>query len=912
MRKGGDSEVPRCDFCYKDANNVRRLIAGPGVHICNECAEACEGILTGDRGKERRSYPSSSPATQETKALSDDQAERKDKGKDRVGDFLRCAFCDKDQHEVRKLIAGPNVFICNECVAACNDILADDRAKQQEPPSAKAADRGVASPAQDRADRNEQESGESTRLAGAAYRPPVSFDGTRAAEDRAKQERPSTADRGVAPPAQKRTDREGRESRDSTRLAGEAYRSFGSLDGTRVAVEADPSTLSPRPGQPTPALATERHKIGDRIGERYEVLAIYRGSMGVVYACFDAESTHTVALKTLQERFSGDVERRRLFIDEASTWVMLGKHPSIVHASIVHVYSSLPYVVTEFVRGREGMGSDLRSWLGHPKLTVSIAVEMALQVAQAMSYVARKAPGLVHRDLKPANILVDFLGRPRITDFGLAHARQSDAGTPAYMAPEQWAHGEITPLTDIYAFGCILFEMLTAHRLFQAESVEQWKNAHANVRPTDPTRLSPTLPRELGDLILRCLDKEASRRPDSWDYVVGELSACFYSLTGQPAVPTTGDSAQTERELVLEAYSLSLLGKYDEAIRTCEKALELDEKNVQAMLIMGNNKLALHQKYLSSNEEKRGLVTLFSRILDMAPDYAYAWLCKARAFAQLGYHKEASKALARACEIDANDFSIVLARGLDLCRQGFYEEAVGSFDRALEVDAGNSDAWAAKGSALANLGRYDAARTSFARALSLNPDNPNVSKMMKLLDGDFYRDSTDFAYWMQESHDAFWKRSDSFASIRALERAIAIDRDNAEAWRLMGARLRGICWGDADSLAAIERALDLSPEDAGAWSQKAECLCSLDRHEEAIHALDKAIEKKTILTKDYMRRKGEILRELGRIEEALAINQRMEAPANPKFNVAALLILGSLVFGVVWMLSKILASVAGW
>jgi len=173
----------------------------------------------------------------------------------------------------------------------------------------------------------------------------------------------------------------------------------------------------------------------------------------------------------LQLRFAIDPEMRQLFAEEGALWVQLEKHPFIVRAFLVQNYDGHPFVITEYVRGPDGMGSDLRAWLGHARLTLALAVEMALQIAQGMQHATRKIPGMVHRDLKPANILVDERGRAMVTDFGLSRAAEAGAGTPAYMSPEQWMGGSLDQRTEIYAYGCILYEMFSGHRMFARESI---------------------------------------------------------------------------------------------------------------------------------------------------------------------------------------------------------------------------------------------------------------------------------------------------------------------------------------------------------------------------------------------------------------------------------------------------------
>jgi serine/threonine protein kinase len=235
----------------------------------------------------------------------------------------------------------------------------------------------------------------------------------------------------------------------------------------------------------------ERYRIGDKIGDRYEVLAIHRGTMGVVYGTYDHEEKLPRALKTLQQRHAGDSKMRELFAEEALTWVRLEKHPFIVRAYLVENFDTQPYVITEYILGQENMGGDLRAWLGHPKLTLSVAVEMALQIAQGMQYAVRKVPGLLHRDLKPANILVNGEARAMVTDFGLVHAEDAGAGTPAYMAPEQWRAEKLDARTDIYAYGCVLYEMFTGHRMYSANSEHEWEAAHLTQVPLSPNCPQP-------------------------------------------------------------------------------------------------------------------------------------------------------------------------------------------------------------------------------------------------------------------------------------------------------------------------------------------------------------------------------------------------------------------------------------
>lgn len=140
---------------------------------------------------------------------------------------------------------------------------------------------------------------------------------------------------------------------DRTYPAGQAYRSLGSVEATRVAQAGYQSML----GAPSvDDSSQERYKVGERIGDRYEVLDVHLGSMGVVYATFDHEERLPRALKGLRRRYAGNRRMQELFGEEAGVWVRLEKHPYIVRAYLVEQFDGQPYVITEYVRGQEGMG----------------------------------------------------------------------------------------------------------------------------------------------------------------------------------------------------------------------------------------------------------------------------------------------------------------------------------------------------------------------------------------------------------------------------------------------------------------------------------------------------------------------------------------------------------------------------
>ncbi|HRL14421.1 MAG TPA: protein kinase, partial [Aggregatilineales bacterium] len=155
---------------------------------------------------------------------------------------------------------------------------------------------------------------------------------------------------------------------------------------------------------------------GDMIEGTYQVMDVRYGGMGVVYLCYDHDHREPVAIKSFQSRFLENERAVHRFINEALTWIRLDKHRNIVQARLVRTINDRPHIILEHISGPEGIGSDLRSWIDHRRLTLEKSVAFALHIALGMQHATQKVPGLVHRDLKPANIIVTHDGIAKVTD----------------------------------------------------------------------------------------------------------------------------------------------------------------------------------------------------------------------------------------------------------------------------------------------------------------------------------------------------------------------------------------------------------------------------------------------------------------------------------------------------------------
>ncbi|HVF59314.1 MAG TPA: serine/threonine-protein kinase, partial [Thermoanaerobaculia bacterium] len=222
-----------------------------------------------------------------------------------------------------------------------------------------------------------------------------------------------------------------------------------------------PSERAPVPKSAPPRSASAADFTpGELLAERYRIVALLgRGGMGEVYRADDLRLGQTVALKFLPAELAEGRERLERFYSEVRLARQVS-HPNVCRVYDVGEAGGRSFLAMEYVDG-EDLASLLRR-IG--RLPEDKALEVARQLCAGLAAVHDR--GLLHRDLKPANVMLDGHGRVRLTDFGLAaaaaEAQGSElAGTPQYMAPEQFAGRGLSPRSDVYALGLVLYELFT-------------------------------------------------------------------------------------------------------------------------------------------------------------------------------------------------------------------------------------------------------------------------------------------------------------------------------------------------------------------------------------------------------------------------------------------------------------------
>jgi protein kinase-like protein len=273
----------------------------------------------------------------------------------------------------------------------------------------------------------------------------------------------------------------------------------------------------------TSAPEPERFAPGTILAQRYRIAGrIGRGGMGEVYRAYDLILEQDVALKFLPAGFASNASALDRFRNEVRLARQVS-HPNVCRVYDIGEIEDAPFLTMEYVDG-EDLASLLRR-IG--RLPPDKALDIARRLCAGLAAAHEK--GVLHRDLKPANIMVDGRGEVLITDFGLAAAAGTvDAtaarqGTPAYQAPEQLAGREVTPRSDLYALGLVLYEVFTGKRAFEAKSMEDLVRMQQEATPASVTSLARDVDPAVDRAILRCLAADPRRRPASAKAVAASL-----------------------------------------------------------------------------------------------------------------------------------------------------------------------------------------------------------------------------------------------------------------------------------------------------------------------------------------------------------------------------------------------------
>jgi serine/threonine-protein kinase len=257
------------------------------------------------------------------------------------------------------------------------------------------------------------------------------------------------------------------------------------------------------------------------------------GANSRVARAFDPLIARIVAIKLFPSELARGEARNR-FVQEARVVGQIS-HPAVIalHDMGIDEPSQTPYLVMEFIQGQP-----LEKLLEKGSLPCSKACAWAAEVATALAVAHRK--GVIHGDVKPANILITEDERIKLTDFGMARLASRDSkdtpllGSPAYWCPEQIVGKSQDARSDIFSLGVVMYEMVTGHRPFDADSLQGICAKILSSTPLPPSHANPSVPAAFNELIASCLEKDPARRCASAEALAERLHPLSRRLPAQP------------------------------------------------------------------------------------------------------------------------------------------------------------------------------------------------------------------------------------------------------------------------------------------------------------------------------------------------------------------------------------------
>lgn len=486
-----------------------------------------------------------------------------------------------------------------------------------------------------------------------------------------------------------------------------------------------------------------RWKKGDVFGRTgFKIIDIKEGGMGIVYIIVHPILRFEIyAVKSFKDEFMRDERIVRRFWYEAQKWVELGKHENVVYADHIFEVEGKPYIYLEFVKG-----NNLRHYIERRMLDLNQSLEFALQFCAGMEFVRQTTKGLVHRDIKPENCLITEDKTLKITDWGLAKAfddihdlsklnpnislssmhsgslYSTDAGvvmgTPPYMSPEQYrGEKDLDVTSDIYQFGCMLYEMISGSPPFECENFIEYMAHHLKAKPEPINGISG----ELNAILMKCLEKEPRKRFTNF----GELGDAILKVAHKKSKNISemvkgGEKPLGSKELTQKGFGLLHLRRDIEAIEFFDRAIALNPNNFEALGYKGY--------CLGNLGRHKEAIEVCERAVRINPNFAHAWGNLGFSYCGLGEFERGVECYNRAIQLDPDDITHHNNRAIAFMDWGDsgkdhrkYEEAVRCADLGLKIDPRYYRLWVTKGHCLRKMGRHKDAIRSYEEAVNINP-----------------------------------------------------------------------------------------------------------------------------------------------------------------------------------------------
>jgi serine/threonine protein kinase/regulator of sirC expression with transglutaminase-like and TPR domain len=475
----------------------------------------------------------------------------------------------------------------------------------------------------------------------------------------------------------------------------------------------------------------ENNLVGRKVGSFEIIEIIGRGGMGVVYLARDTKLKRSVAIKSIPSPIADNSKARMRLRREAELLASLN-HPNIaVIHEIIEQDEGARYLILEYVPGET-----LAERIVREPLSVDEALSISQQVAEAISAAHEK--GIVHRDLKPGNIKIMPDGRVKVLDFGLAKVPASEGkssgitetqpgqiiGTPAYMSPEQARGNEIDHLTDIWSFGCIMYQMLTGQLPFEGETATDTL-ARIIERQPDWNLLPGSTPTNIRSLLRRCLEKDPNQRLGDITDVAREISETLSKLLTEPTTKILRIAMFISVAIIIGLSGFALLLTSNEQYPT---------KNAQAYEYYRRG-----GEYFVRDDTENNLelaIGMFEKAIGLDPNFALAYALLSRAHSHMYWFKhdftnarlvKAKGAVDKALEIDPDLPEAHHSLG---CYYYFgyldYDHALEEFTTALSSKPNSGPLLAKIAYVYRRQGKMEEAKTTLEQAIGLAQLDPGL------------------------------------------------------------------------------------------------------------------------------------------------------------------------------------------
>jgi len=650
---------------------------------------------------------------------------------------------------------------------------------------------------------------------------------------------------------------------------------------------------------------SNRWQVGDRIQDRYEIHFIHEGGFGTVYLCYDHELKGPVALKTPKEEYLGDKGFKDMFRSEAEAWVRLDRHKNIVRAYYFKEIDYRPFITMEYIVGDDMYGVDLRGWISRGGLSLKTSLDFAIQFCLGMEHAQKKfkefGRPFVHRDVKPGNIFITRDRVLKVTDFGLVKAlgeTERGMGTLPYMSPEQFIKGaEVDIRSDIYAFGCVLFEMFSGRQPYEIDR-ERYPAPHPDYVPVlykemhtndpIPHLYLSSIPEGLDGLVFRCMNKEREGRFDDFGSVRQCLMEIYREHTGDEyeIEEFGGDKPFEAWELVNKGLSFYNLGYVDEALGCYDRAIDLNPELAGAY----NNRGVFYANKGDYNMAIRD----YERAIDLNPEDAEAYNNRGNAYADKGDYNMAIRDYDRVIELNPEYAEAYNNRGNAYRDMGEFDAAIMDYKKAIELNPKLAEAYNNRGVAYDDKGDYDLAIMDYNRAIELNPEyaeayfnRGSVYKYKGYFDMAIrdYNKAIDLNPKLAEAYinrgNVYLDKGKYDLAMRDYDSAIDLNPEYALAYYNRGNAYKNK--GEYDlAIRDYDRAIELNPEYALAYNNRGLAYANKGNYDLAIRNYDKAIDLNSECALAYYNR-GLICIKKGLYREAIRDFKKFIGLAPPQY-----------------------------